>query len=143
VDYLQASGVPSIVLRPTFYTEILLGPWIRPGILEQGLVAFPLPGDLPMSWISATELAGYSLAALDRHDLAGRTFDIGGPEALTGRDLAACLSEALGRSISFVSISPDDYESALVLRGAYHRAGGWALEIVAMTLTSRTGASRW
>lgn len=114
VDYLQASGVPSIVLRPTFYMEILLGPWIKPGILEQDMVAFPLPGDLPMSWISATELGGYSLAALDRHDLAGRTFDIGGPEALTGRDLAACFSEALGRPISFVSISPDDYESALV-----------------------------
>jgi len=29
--------------RPTFYMEILLGPWIRPGIVDDGVMAFPLP----------------------------------------------------------------------------------------------------
>lgn len=114
VDQLQASEVPSIVLRPTFYMEILLGPWIRPGIVADGVVAFPLPADLPMSWVSASELGAYAVAALEQHDLAGRTFDIGGPEALTGQDLAECFSEELHRSISYVAISPDDYERALV-----------------------------
>ena len=114
VDHLQASGVPSIVLRPTFFMEILLGPWIRPGIVNDGVIAFPLPADLPMSWVSASELGDYAVAALDRPDLAGRTFDIGGPQPLTGNDLAACFSQVLQRHITFVSISPDDYENALV-----------------------------
>lgn len=113
VDYLQASGVASIVLRPTFYMEIFLGPWIRPGIVENGVVAFPLPADFPMSWVSAWETAAYAVAALDRPDLAGRTFDIGGPQALTGDEIARQFSEILQTSVSYVPIAPDDYERAL------------------------------
>jgi uncharacterized protein YbjT (DUF2867 family) len=114
IDYLHASGVPSVVFRPTFYMEILLGPWIRPAIVNDGIVAFPLPADFPMSWISAAETAGYAVAALDRPDLAGREFDIGGPEALTGEDLAARFATAVGRPVQFVSITPDSYEQSLV-----------------------------
>ena len=113
IDYLHASGVPNVVFRPTFYMEILLGPWIRPAIVNDGVVAFPLPSDYPMSWISAAETARYAVAALDRPDLAGREFDIGGPEALTGEDLAACFAAALGRPVRFVSITPDHYEQSL------------------------------
>ena len=114
IDHLQSSGVPNVVLRPTFYLEILLGPWIRPGIVEHGVVAFPLPADLPMSWVAAGEMAAYAVAALDRPRLAGSTFDIGGPQPLTGTDIARCFSEVLGRTISYVPIDPDDYERALV-----------------------------
>jgi uncharacterized protein YbjT (DUF2867 family) len=113
VDHLQGSGVPSIAPRPTFYLEILLGPWIRPGIVRDGVIAFPLPADLPMSWVSASELGAYAVAALDCPQFAGRTFDIGGPQPLTGTGLAACFSEVLGRQITFVPISADDYEAAL------------------------------
>lgn len=113
VDYLHSSGPPSIVLRPTFYMEILLGPWIRPGIVEHGVVAFPLPADFPMSWVSAGETAAYAAAALDRPDLAGAMFDIGGPQALTGDDIARHFSELMQRSVSYVSIAPDEYEGAL------------------------------
>jgi len=113
VDYLQDSGVPSVVLRPTFYMEILLGPWIRPGIVNDGVVAFPLPADFPMSWVSASEMAAYAVAALARPDLVGRTFDIGGPEALTGDAIAGHFSELLQNRVSYISIPPDDYEQAL------------------------------
>ena len=114
VDYLHASGIPSVVIRPTFYYEIFLGPWIKPGIVGSGVVAFPLPAQFPMSWISAEETAAYALAALGRPDLAGQAFDVGGPEALTGDDIAARFGEVMGRSMTYVSIDPDEYERALV-----------------------------
>jgi uncharacterized protein YbjT (DUF2867 family) len=113
VDYLHASGIPSVVIRPTFYYEIFLGPWIRPGIVDSGVVAFPLPAQFPMSWISAEETGAYAVAALDRPDLAGQEYDVGGPEALTGEDIAARFGEILGRSMTYVPIDPDDYERAL------------------------------
>ncbi len=113
VDYLLASGIPSVVIRPTFYYEIFLGPWIRPGIVDSGVVAFPLPAQFPMSWISAEETAAYAVAALDRPDLAGQEFDLGGPEALTGDNIAARFGEVMGRSMTYVSIDPDDYERSL------------------------------
>jgi uncharacterized protein YbjT (DUF2867 family) len=114
VDALQASGVPSIVLRPTFYLDNFLGPWIRPGIDNDGILAFPLPSSFEMSWISADDAAAFAVAALDRPDLAGRVLDIGGAEPLTGDNIARCLSAALGRTIRYAPITPDDYERALV-----------------------------
>lgn len=114
VDYLRASGVPSVVLQPTFYMDNLLGPWIKPGIVNEGMLAFPLPADFPMSWISSQEAGAYAVAALERADLAGSTFDIGGPEGLTGDAMAACFTAALGRPVTYVGIAPDVYEQALV-----------------------------
>jgi uncharacterized protein YbjT (DUF2867 family) len=113
VDYLHASGIPSVVIRPTFYYEIFLGPWIRPGIVDSGVVAFPLPAQFSMSWISAAETAAYAVAALDRPDLAGKEFDIGGPEALTGDNIAARFADVTGRPMTYVPIDPNDYERAL------------------------------
>ena len=113
VDYLRASGIPSVVVRPTFYYEIFLGPWIRPGIVDSGVVAFPLPANFPMSWISAEETGAYAVAALDRPDLAGQDFEVGGPEALTGDEIAARFGEVVARPMMYVSIDPDDYERAL------------------------------
>jgi NAD(P)H dehydrogenase (quinone) len=114
VDYLLASGVPAVVLQPTFYMDNFLGPWIKPGIIDSGVLAFALPADLPMSWISAQEAAAYAVDALDRPELAGKVFDIGGPEALTGADLAARFTDALGRPVTYVGIEPDAYEQALL-----------------------------
>lgn len=114
VDYLHASGIPSVVLRPTFYYENFLGPWIRPAIVNSGVVAFPLPAQFPMSWVSAAETAAYAVAALDRPDLAGKEFDIGGPEALTGEDIAARFADVTGRPMTYSPIDPGDYERALV-----------------------------
>lgn len=113
VDLLLASGVPSVVIQPTFYLDIFLGPWIRPALVQEGVLAFPLPPGFPMSWISADEAAAYAVAALDRPDLAGSIFDVGGPEALTGEAIAECMARVLGRPVSYVGIDPDIYEQAL------------------------------
>ena len=114
VDHLRASGVPSVVLQPTFYMDNLLGPWIKPGIIDSGVLAFPLPAEFPMSWVSSQEVGAYAVAALDRPELVGSTFDIGGPEGLSGKAMAAGLSTVLGRPVSYVEIAPDAYEQALV-----------------------------
>lgn len=114
VDHLQDSGVPNIVLRPTFYMDNFLGPWIKSGIIAKGILAFALPPDLPMSWVSADEAAAYAVAALDRPDLVGSVFDIGGPQALTGDDIAAAFTQVLGRPVTYVAIEPDAYEQALL-----------------------------
>jgi NAD(P)H dehydrogenase (quinone) len=110
---LRGSGVPAIVLRPTFYMDVWLGPWINPGIQNDGVLAFALPHDHPFSWVSADEVGAYCVAALARPDLAGRTFDVAGPDALTGERIAATLSDVLGKAISWVGVTAEDYERAL------------------------------
>ena len=113
LDELRDSGIPTIVLRPTFYMDVWLGPWIKPGIQDPGVLAFALPNDHPFSWVSAEEVGAYCTAALKRPDLAGRTFDVAGPDALTGDAIVATLSALLGKRIGWVGISAADYENAL------------------------------
>ena len=113
LDELRDSGIPTIVLRPTFYMDVWLGPWIKPGIQNAGVLAFALPDDHPFSWVSAEEVGAYCTAALKRPDLAGRTFDVAGPDALTGADIVATLSGLLGKRVDWVGISAADYETAL------------------------------
>lgn len=113
LNRLRASGVPAIVLRPTFYMDVWLGPWILPGIRDAGVLAFALPSDHKLSWVSADEVGAYSVAALGRPELAGRTFDIAGPDALTGDQIAAILTRILGKTIRWVEITAQDYEQTL------------------------------
>jgi uncharacterized protein YbjT (DUF2867 family) len=114
IDYLHERGVPSIILRPTIYMDNLIGPWMKSGIIGQGVVAYPLPTDFQRSWICADDAAALSIAALNRPDLAGSTFEIGGPEALDGSDIAEQFTNLLGRQVHYIAISPNEYEQALV-----------------------------
>jgi len=113
IDYLRESRVPHIILRPVGYMENLLGPGVKPAIVQHGVVAFPLRADYKTSWISHNDSAALSIAALNDPDLAGSAIDIGGPEALDGNDLAERFTRILGKPIHYVAISPDDFEKAL------------------------------
>ena len=44
----------------------------------------------------------------------GRTYDLTGPEALTHRDMAERLSDALERRVEFVNVSPDVMRGVLI-----------------------------
>ncbi len=112
-EYLRESSVPHIVLRPTLYMDNFIGPWMKSDIVDKGVVAYPLPPNFKMSWVSADDMAAFTVAALNRPDLAGSSFDIGGPEALDGNDLAQRFSQAHNRPVNYVAIPPDNYEQAL------------------------------
>jgi len=101
---LGASGIPAITVRPTLYMENLIASWSAPGIVHNGVFAHPLPADAPVSWIGWKDLAAFVAAALMRPDLAGRAFDIGGPQMLRGPEIAAILSTAIGRRVDYVPV---------------------------------------
>jgi uncharacterized protein YbjT (DUF2867 family) len=106
---LQGSGIPNVILRPTAYMENLLGPWTLPGIKAKDEVAYPVSSHRPLSWVAAEDVAKLAVAALERPELAGSVFKVGGPEALTGERIAESFSNALGRNISYRAISPREF----------------------------------
>ena len=53
------------------------------------------------------------VAGLQRPELAGRSFDIGGPEALTGEEIAGVLAKVLGRSMHYHALSLADFAAGL------------------------------
>lgn len=111
--YLLGSGLPTVVLRPTIYMDNLAGPWTAPGIVDGGVLAYQLPADAEAAWLSAEDAAALAIAALKRPDLAGRGFDIGGPETLGGETVAARFAEALDRPVRYEPIPLGDFERGL------------------------------
>jgi NAD(P)H dehydrogenase (quinone) len=110
---VREGAAPFVVLQPTVFMDNLLAPWSLPAIVEQGVLAYPAPEAAPISWLSHRSLADYVFAAATAPDVAGQEFRIGGPEALTGLDVCARLSERLGRSIRYERIPLEDFAAGI------------------------------
>ena len=113
-EKLQDSGVPFICLRPTIYMENLAAPWSVTDVNENSVVKYPIAKDRKIMWNSADDVARYVVSALKKTELAGRSFDIGGPEAAGGDDIARQFSAALGRDVKFEGISPSAFAESLL-----------------------------
>ncbi|MGW3635229.1 NmrA family NAD(P)-binding protein [Streptomyces sp. NPDC005122] len=111
-EILNWSGVPVIHLRPTYFLEWLLYPWQLP-YLQQGILRMPV-GRGTHSPIAADD-QGRAIAALLK-DPAGRigtTIPLSGPVEMNHEQMAAELSEALGRKIVFQDLPVDEYVDSL------------------------------
>ncbi len=119
-EALLASGLPVVVLRPAIYLDNLLAPWVAGPLREAGVLCYPLPAGLPVAWLSHDDLAAFTVAALTLDGLDGRTLDAGGPEAVTGHELAA----AFGPEVRYTEQDLDAFESGLATAlGAATAAG--------------------
>ncbi|MEV2265157.1 SDR family oxidoreductase [Nonomuraea africana] len=174
---LGASGVPTVVLRPPVYLDNLCAPWVAGPLVHEGVLRYPLPADLPVSWLSHADLANATVAALTlpfpngspagrtaasssdstaptptqdpqvspaftprapslsgptitsrtdegptlgsngsaspSHPGEGLTLDLGGADVVTGDELAAAFSVALGRPVRYVAQDLDEFEAGL------------------------------
>ncbi|WP_189601491.1 SDR family oxidoreductase [Streptomyces lateritius] len=112
-EVLRDSGVPLVVVRPPVYLDNLFSPWNGPALVDEGVLAYPLPEDTPTAWMSHRDLAEAVYAALTGEGLEGRTFDIGGERSLTGAELAEAFGRGLGRTVRYLPLRPDVFERGL------------------------------
>lgn len=112
--YLKASGVPFTILRNNQYAENLtngLAHAKQTGVLAQpgatGKVAF----------IARADVAAAIAGALTQDGHAGKTYEITGPEAADLFQIAAALSEGLGKPVQAVDADPKDFEKLFTSMG--------------------------
>ena len=113
--YLKNSGIPNIIIRPPFYTENFSYPFAAPAdVVHQGVLRYPpLPSEVRVSWITMEDVGSLAVEALSRPELAGSVFDVGGPEALTGDDVAERFAAILDRRVKYNPFTFDQYEQIL------------------------------
>jgi NAD(P)H dehydrogenase (quinone) len=113
---LNWSGVPVIHLRPTYFLEWLLYPWQLP-YLQQGVLRIPA-GRGRHSPITADD-QGRAIAALlkspEQH--LGATMPLSGPVEMDHEQMAAELTQALGRKITFQNPPIDEYCASIETMG--------------------------
>jgi NAD(P)H dehydrogenase (quinone) len=113
---LNWSGLSVIHLRPTYFLEWLMYPWQLP-YLQQGILRMPV-GKGRHSPIAADD-QGRVIAALLKSPEAhiGKTIPISGPVEMDHEQIAAELTEALGRKIVFQDLPIDEYCRSLEAMG--------------------------
>jgi NAD(P)H dehydrogenase (quinone) len=108
---LREAGVPFALLRNSWYLENYTEQ--LPGTLAQGGFA----GSAGEGRVSAASRADYAHAAaavLVAEDQAGKIYELGGDEPFTMAELAAEISAATGKEISYQDLPAQEYAAMLV-----------------------------
>lgn len=109
-DTFRASGVPTTFLLTCFYWENLINNGMGPQKSADGelAIAFPM-ADQKLPGIAAADIGRCALSILKAgREFIGKTVGIAG-EHLTGDEMAAELSKALGTPVRFNDVPPDVY----------------------------------
>ena len=105
------ADVPVVsVLAPTAYLENLSAPWSARLILEDGVLAYPVPAEAPLSWVATADVGLAAVRAVakaipGRFALPGVTY--------TGHELAGELGDALGLELRWETITPREFGERL------------------------------
>lgn len=95
-EKIKTSGMSYSIIKPSFFMEA----WLSPA------VGFDFPnakatiygeGINKISWISISDVAAFTVGAMDNEAARNKTFEIGGPEALSPLEVVAIFEKASGR----------------------------------------------
>ncbi len=105
-----ARGVPTTFLLTSFYWDNLIHFGMGPKRGADGKLAFTLPmGDKKLPGIAAEDIGGCAYGIFSKgHEFIGKTVGIAG-EHLTGAQMAASLSKALGQEVGYNDVPPEVY----------------------------------
>lgn len=113
-EHLRRSGVPAVVLRPSFFASNLLAS--AEAIRHAGRFFLPARG-ARVAVVDPRDVAAVAATVLGREGDDGRTYRVTGPEVLTFGEVAEQLSGALGRPVAFVDVPDDAAREAMVESG--------------------------
>lgn len=117
---IKANGMSYLGLQPTVYMENFLGPWTLKG-LERGVLSYPTPPGFRIQWGAARDFGLIASSAL-KGDLPNEIIQLGGPRALTGDEVCATFSQALGRPLSYEMTPVETFKSYLAAGPGPHIA---------------------
>lgn len=110
-EAVAASGIPATILRPgTFATNLLF--WAN-------AIRYSCGVDGPYSTsaqapIHEADIADVAVTALlDPAAHSGRTYALTGPQALTQADQLAAIAEAIGRPLTYRTVTPEEYTATM------------------------------
>jgi uncharacterized protein YbjT (DUF2867 family) len=110
--FFRDLGVPTTFLRASFYWDNLIhfGSGPKKGPDGKLYLTFPLD-DKKMAGVSSDDIGKVAYGIFKKgEELIGKTIGVAG-EHLTGTEMAASLSKALGQEVTFNNVSPETFRS--------------------------------
>ncbi|HXW07890.1 MAG TPA: NmrA family NAD(P)-binding protein [Vicinamibacterales bacterium] len=104
---IRRSGIPHTILRPNnFYQNDY---WARDALLKFGVYPQPI-GSAGLSRVDVRDIGEAAALALTTRDHAGETYDLAGPDVITGESAAQLWSQALKRGVVYGGDDLDRWE---------------------------------
>jgi uncharacterized protein YbjT (DUF2867 family) len=88
-EVLRSSHIPYTILRPAAFMEQHVHEFIGKPLLDKGFTVILGPGRKRRNFVSVRDVASFAVTALRDDTLVNRTLDIGGPDNVSNRDVAA------------------------------------------------------
>jgi uncharacterized protein YbjT (DUF2867 family) len=116
-DILGESGAALRHLRCGPLMENLL--WQVPSIIEDGILTYPMSGNVPVPMVALSDVADVALKYIVRADWKGvEAMGVVGPEPVSLEQAAKMIERTLGRPVGYEEMAVDLYVQSLIESGA-------------------------
>jgi len=113
--YLEGCGLPYVIVRPNLFLQNIPESTI-PSLDASGNF-YADAGQARISMVDTRDVAAVAALPLTEPGHAGAHYDVTGPEALSYADVAAKLTNAMGRRITYVDAPDDAVRQGLLTAG--------------------------
>jgi len=113
--YLEDSGLPHVIVRPNLFLQNIPESTV-PSIDASGTF-YVNAGQARISMVDTRDVAAVAAVVLTEPGHAGAHYDVTGPEALSYTDVAAKLTGATGRPVTYVDVPDEAVRQALLGTG--------------------------
>lgn len=114
VTELKASGVPYTVLRPTYFMQNTM--MAAQTVASDGMMYMPFK-DGKLGMIDVRDIVDVALKVLTTGGHEGQSYTLTGPESISFQQVAAGLSKALGKEVTYVDVPPQAAREAMLGMG--------------------------
>lgn len=129
------SGLAYTIIRPHgFMQTFTLFSWNL--IQKAGVFSSPI-GDGAMPLVDVRDVARVAVKALTEPGHEGKAYDITGPEALTGHQIAETLERVLGRPVDYLPGGEREFEWVLSLLGVPETPKEHAVKVMRLAREGR------
>lgn len=133
---VMASGFTYTILRPSYFTEIWLGPLLGFDI-RAGRARIHGAGDRPVSWIATGDVAELAVRALEHPAADNAVLELGGPEALSPLAVIDLCERLSGRGFAVERVSEAELEARRA--AGFEAADALAESVAALALGCAAG----
>ncbi len=109
-QHVRDLGIPCTFLRPSLFFQGLLA--VAGSIRAEGRFYAPI-GDAVVSAVDVRDIAAVAAVTLTDPGHEGATYTLTGPAPITHAQIAAALTAALGREVTFVDVPPEAFADSL------------------------------
>ena len=112
---IEQSGIAWTFLRPNGFMQNMHN-YSGDTIRSQGAI-YQSAGDGRVSHVDVRDIAAVAAAALTEPGHEGKAYPLTGPEALTYGEVAKKISDAAGRNVNYVALTPEQHKAGIIGAG--------------------------